>query len=326
MPLNPGYSTVIAPTLITPRQPDLTRVIACDMPCRTLVIAGKHLAMSLNAPRTLSVELTRTPAPFAAVHCGPPTHERKSVRHVDVASRPPHDRGRRAQPHAGGCRALQPLGHDRAAAALSLTLAGAALASPSATIEQVRNGLASSTTTPTPSWVSGNAGGSNSHYLESHSIPYRAVMTQLPTNGTVIELTVGYAVKKSGSYAIDYLTQFQRVLPHVLFAHKDAEVFDPLNGVVGVGSTVSTAAIPIPTTNLVVDPDGAGPESPAAEPSTSMWALSAAERVMTLYGANLIDGSYVTQGDVSLATSTSESQIKIRFTATSPTADTSMML
>src|ERR1051325_3165767 len=114
MPLNPGYSTVIAPTLITPRQPDLTRVIACDMPCRTLVIAGKHLAMSLNAPRTRSVELTRKPAPFAAVHCGPPTHERKSVRHVDVASRPPHDRGRRAQPHAGGCRARQPLGHDRA--------------------------------------------------------------------------------------------------------------------------------------------------------------------------------------------------------------------
>src|ERR1043166_9598336 len=114
MPLNPGYSTVIAPTLITPRQPDLTRVIACDMPCRTMVIAGKPLAMSLNAPRTLSVELTRIPAPFAAVHCGPPTHERKSVRHVDVASRPPHDRGRRAQPHAGGCRARQPLGHDRA--------------------------------------------------------------------------------------------------------------------------------------------------------------------------------------------------------------------
>src|ERR1043166_5223743 len=86
--------------------------------------------------------------------------------------------------------------HTIAVAALSLTLAGAALASPPATIEQVRNGLASSTTTPTPSWVSGNAGGSNSHYLESHSIPYRAVMTQLPTNGTVIELTVGYAVKK----------------------------------------------------------------------------------------------------------------------------------
>src|SRR5712692_987747 len=96
-----------------------------------------------------------------------------------------------------------------AAAALSFTLAGAALASPSASIEQVRNGLASSTTTPTPAWVSGNAGGSNSHYLESHSIPYRTVMTQLPTNGTVIELVVGYAVKKSNSYAIDYLTQFQ---------------------------------------------------------------------------------------------------------------------
>src|SRR5207244_5923170 len=116
------------------------------------------------------------------------------------------------------------------ATVLCAALAGAAAAAPSASIEQVRNGQASATTTPIPSWGTGNAGASNSHYLESHSIAYRAVLDQLPTDGTVIELTVGYDVKRSGSYAIDYLTHFQRLLPHVLFAHRDPEVFDPLAG------------------------------------------------------------------------------------------------
>src|SRR5204863_8148453 len=90
-----------------------------------------------------------------------------------------------------------------AATALFVSLAGAAHASAGATIAQIRNGVGTATTTPTPTWVSGNAGGSNSHYLESHSNGYRAVMTGLPTNGKVIEIVVGYATKKSGSYAID---------------------------------------------------------------------------------------------------------------------------
>src|SRR5881394_688462 len=93
------------------------------------------------------------------------------------------------------------------AALLFVATARAAVAAPSAQIEQVRNGMATSPTTPIPTWGTGNAGASNSHYLESHSIAYRAVLDQLPTDGTVIELVVGYNVKRSGSYAIDYLTQ-----------------------------------------------------------------------------------------------------------------------
>ena len=207
-----------------------------------------------------------------------------------------------------------------AAIALSTTIAGAALANPSASIEQVRNGPATATTTPTPTWGSGNAGASNSHYLESHSSAYRAIMTDLPTNGTVVELVIGYDVKRSGSYAIDYLTHYQRLLPHVLFGHNQPEVFDPLSGVTGVGSTVTTAPIPVPTRNLVVDPDGAGSDPAAPQPSTSMTALPGAEKVMTLFGGTLIDVSYVTEGDVALATGSSETQVKVRFTANSPTA------
>ena len=204
--------------------------------------------------------------------------------------------------------------------ALGTTMASVALAAPSASIEQVRNGVATAPATPIPTWGTGNAGASNSHYLESHSIAYRAVMDQLPTDGTVIELIVGYNLKRSGSYAIDYLTQFQRLLPHVLFGHREPEVFDPLGGVAGVGPVVSTAPIPVTSRNVVIDPDGPDSEPAVSQPSTNMSALPAAERVMTLYGGTLIDVSYVSEGDPSLATSSSETQVRVRFTASSPKA------
>src|SRR4029079_10063132 len=101
-----------------------------------------------------------------------------------------------------------------------------------------------------------NAGASNSHYLESHSIAYRTVMDGLPTDGTVIEMVIGYDVKRSGSYALDYLPQYQRLLPHVLFGHRDPEVFDPLAGVSGVGPVVTTAPIPLPGRNVSIAPAG----------------------------------------------------------------------
>ena len=196
---------------------------------------------------------------------------------------------------------------------LGAALAGAASAAPSASIEQVRNGQATATTTPTPSWGTGNAGASNSHYLESHSTAYRSVMSGLPTDGTVVELVIGYDVKRSGSFALDYLTHYQRLLPHVTFAHRDPEVIDPLAGVSGIAAGISTAPIPLPTRNQVIDPDGAESDPAAAQPLTSMSALPEAERVMTLFGGTLLDVTYVTEGKVDLVTKSSETQVKVRF-------------
>src|SRR5262249_61874130 len=127
-----------------------------------------------------------------------------------------------------------------------------------------------SATAQVPSCVSGKAGVLSSHYLESHSDAYRAVMGGLPTNGKVIELIIGYDAKRSGSYAIDYLTHFQRLLPHVTFAHTQPEVIDPLAGVSGVGAVVTTAPIPAPTVNAMIDPDGAGASPAVSQPATSM--------------------------------------------------------
>src|SRR5207247_708036 len=138
-----------------------------------------------------------------------------------------------------------------------------------------------------------------------------------PTDGTVVELIIGYDLKRSGSYAIDYLTQYQRLLPHVLFGHKDPEVFDPLAGITGVNATVSRAPIPAPTRNLLVDPDGAESDPAALQPATSMSSLPSAERVMTLFGGTILDVSYVTEADVSLGVKSSETQVRVRFTANS---------
>lgn len=206
------------------------------------------------------------------------------------------------------------------AAILCATSSHVVFSAPSASIEQVRNGQATATTTPVPTWGTGNAGASNSHYLESHSIAYRAFLDGLPTDGTVVELVIGYDVKRSGSYAIDYLTLYQRLLPHVLFAHRDPEVFDPLSGITGVGPEVTTAAIPLPTQNLVVDPDGAESDPAAAQPLTSMASLPDGERVMTMFGGTLIDVAYVTEANVALATKSSESQVRVRFVPNGPRA------
>lgn len=203
---------------------------------------------------------------------------------------------------------------------LGTLVSGAAHAAPSASIEQVRNGTATATSTPASTWGSGNAGASNSHYLESHSIAYRAILGDLPTDGTVIELVIGYDVKRSGSYALDYLTHYQRLLPHVLFGHRDPEVFDPLSGVSGVGPVVTRAPIPIVTRSVVIDPDGAESEPAVAQPTTSMMALSNDERLMTLFGGTLLDVTYVSEGAVDLATNSSETLVKVRFSANSPKA------
>src|SRR5262245_5063058 len=206
------------------------------------------------------------------------------------------------------------------ALAFTATFTGAAYAGASASIEQVRNGEATATVTPTPTWGTGNAGASNSHYLESHSIAYRAVMDGLPTDGTVIEMVIGYNLKRSGSYAIDYLTHYQRLLPHVLFSHREPEFFDPLSGVAGVDTTISTALIPITTRNVYVDADGTDPDPALPQPSTNMAALSNPERQMTLFGGTLLDISYVSEGDPNLGVNSSETQVKVRFKATSARA------
>src|SRR5207249_433603 len=87
---------------------------------------------------------------------------------------------------------------------LCLSVSNLFAAGPTANLDQYRNGSASSPNMTGSNWVNGNAGSSNSHYIEGYSIPYRCVMSYLPT-GTPITITFSYDVTHSSHEAIDYL-------------------------------------------------------------------------------------------------------------------------
>src|SRR3989338_256273 len=116
-------------------------------------------------------------------------------------------------------------------------------------LEQCRNGAAGSPNAceelgGSSGWVAGNVGASQGHYLEGHSIPYRAVLTNLPTS-TTITLTLGYDIKHSGAHAIDYLTSYERLDPHAQFGHGSENV-DPTDGVSGFSATTTQYPVPVP--------------------------------------------------------------------------------
>jgi len=181
------------------------------------------------------------------------------------------------------------------------------IAPPAANLDQVRNGAAGSPVSP-GNWVNGNAGPSQAHYVEGFSIPYRVVMTDLPL-ATPITLTMGFDIKHSNRHAVDYLTHYDRLEPHVATFGHAAEVIDPLIGVSGVSVTIDTEPIPVPdTTNSPVP----------GQPAISFNALPAGERVMTLFGGTISSVSYATNGDLTAAQS--ETRITVAFQVDSSTA------
>jgi hypothetical protein len=186
---------------------------------------------------------------------------------------------------------------------------------PAANLDQIRNGPADTPWDPAE-WVNGNAGSQNSHYVEGGSIRYRCRMTNLPTDGTVITLTLGYDIKHGDRHAIDYLTHYDNIKnypwPHMdVFGHP-AETVDPLADVTGVSGTISTYQIPIPdSTNSPIP----------GEPASSWTNLTTAipdGADMTLFGGTISDVYYLVDGD--LTASQSETQINIVFTVDSATA------
>src|SRR5262245_39497789 len=190
-----------------------------------------------------------------------------------------------------------------------------AYAAPTADLDQCRNGSAGSPNNCVDlgggtGWVNGNVGSSGAHLLESYSIPYRVVMTELPLN-TSITLTLGYDIKHSAKHAIDYLTHYNRLEPHFQVGHA-AETVNPLSGVVGVSATVGTFTIPAPSSTSSCG-------SPVLnQPTTSFNALPAGEKLMTLFGGTITGMAYVSEG--CLTDSTAETQISVTFTVDSSTA------
>jgi uncharacterized repeat protein (TIGR01451 family) len=183
---------------------------------------------------------------------------------------------------------------------------------PAANLDQGANGAADSPDSPID-YQNGNLNPNNAHFVEGNSIPYRLIMTNMPTDGTVVNLTMGYDITHSGRQALDFLTSWERCLdepyPHIdVFGHA-VETIDPLEGVTGVSGPTTKYTIPAPSSATSPVP---------GQPTDAFNAMSAAEKQVTLYGGTLTDIFYAIEGNHSLAQS--ETQITFVFTLNSSTA------
>lgn len=123
-------------------------------------------------------------------------------------------------------------------------------------------------------WTNGNAGASNSLYVENQYIPYRMVFSNLVV-GQTYEVTIGYDLwhQIENQHAIDYLGTYNEV------PETDA---DPCSGVSScVGDTADT--FPIPTDNLTV--------TNQENPNTNLL-IQQKPGVFTMWGADIISAIY----------------------------------
>jgi len=128
--------------------------------------------------------------------------------------------------------------------------------------------------------------------------------------GTQVTITIGYDIKNSSKHAFDFLTHYNRMLPHTFYLHSTAETINPLAGTSLPASTpFTTYAIPVPS---------AAGTPVAGMPTNSFNAIPAAERLMTCYNGTIDTIYYVVQG--SLTASQSETQVSIKLTPTAATA------
>ena len=109
---------------------------------------------------------------------------------------------------------------------------------PKADLDQVRNGTVETPTNPAD-WVNGNAGSSNSHYIEGQSIAYRMRLSNIAIGAHTIE--VEWDIKHSSTNAIDYITTVVRTPPQNV-----VEVINPCRDV----SPCTNAVSPTPLTGL----------------------------------------------------------------------------
>ncbi len=177
---------------------------------------------------------------------------------------------------------------------------------PAANIDQCENGgtFSGKPVINPCNWVNGDLNDQNSHFTEGQSVPYRVVMTNLPLE-TTLTITIGYDVRSDRVNALDYITSFQRI----------TEAVNPCAGV-SPCDLGNTFAIPAP--NFIVA-SGQGPGLPPVDqPITSFNALPEADKLMTIYNGQITDVEYVLQG--SLTDASSETQVKITFTASSSKA------
>jgi hypothetical protein len=96
-------------------------------------------------------------------------------------------------------------------------------------IEQGENGNWSVPVSPM-NWITGNLNHNNSHYAEDQAVPYRLVLTGMPTDGTPVRICLSYALVNSGKIAFDFLTTYDCLDPHNYINHTTPELVVPAPG------------------------------------------------------------------------------------------------
>jgi hypothetical protein len=224
-----------------------------------------------------------------------------------------------ASPRAGGAIVIDsaPNVSLEALAEPGVTASVAApFAPPKANLDQTRNGTPVAPISP-PNWVNGNAGASQAHYNEGHSIPYRIVLTDLDTSVGTHFVDIEWDIRQGSKNAIDYITHYQRLLPHLFNPAHSAETVDPTVGVAGVTAAGFTLKdIPRPNDS---SPSTATTSFDALKnlPVDSGNPTGPKQGQMTIYNGTISTLQYLSEG--SLAAASSSTRMRISFNATSPT-------
>jgi hypothetical protein len=187
---------------------------------------------------------------------------------------------------------------------------------PAGNLDQVRNGSAASPLIPVD-WVNGNAGASNAHYKEGQSIPYRLLLTNLPTGpSNVNSVKIEWDIRHSSANAIDYITTVVRQPPGGI-SEPIHVCGDPQYNTVIAGCTegaFTTFDIPPPPVDKLV---GAN-----LQPTTSFNSLPAADKKFRIYNGTISNIQYINNADGNLGdlnVAQSSTRVSITFTNTSPT-------
>ncbi|NBO58453.1 MAG: hypothetical protein EBU73_05875, partial [Chitinophagia bacterium] len=137
----------------------------------------------------------------------------------------------------------------------------------SANIDQGDNGRKDAPKSPID-WVNGNLNTTKTHYIEGQSIPYRISLNNIPI-GVPVKVRIGFDLRNSGHYAIDYLTSDTFTSKHaVFFKHPPEKVIEELG-----------IPVPIVVTTYAPLPDPGNKNSPSGwsnEPQASFNLVKAA--------------------------------------------------
>jgi hypothetical protein len=193
-----------------------------------------------------------------------------------------------------------------------------------ANIDQVRNGNPTDPANPNAwAWVNGNVNASQAHMVEDYSVPYRIVMTGLPTNGTVVTLEIQYDTKHSGAHALDFMTGYDNLendFHSEIWGHTK-EIIDPLRDVAGLVPG-DARYIPIRTPNTAASTFFTNFLTRKNASTSPVFAHSGE---MTIYGATPTNNPSSSYGfdyvvEESLALSIAVTRIKVSFIPTNATA------